>query len=157
MSPELIAESMILNSLFNVFIPFFFFFEQYPYFVLIAVLLSTNNCMNYWHRIDRTVCSKNLWMPCPWRCSKPDWMGPWAAWYSIRYGGWRPYLQEGIGAWWSLMSLPTHAVLWNALFWSTGVGFSLLFLVYPKTFWICFVIVYLEFDWKIQDNIVQLT
>ena len=31
-------------------------------------------------------------MPCPWRHSRPGWMGPWATWSSIKCGGWWPYL-----------------------------------------------------------------
>jgi len=30
-------------------------------------------------------------------------------WSTMRYGGWRP---RGVGAWWSLRSLPTQAILW---------------------------------------------
>ena len=48
----------------------------------------------------------------PWRCSRPGWMGAWAAWSSIWYGGWWPCLQQGVGALWSLRSLPTQAILW---------------------------------------------
>jgi len=37
-----------------------------------------------------------------WRCSRPVWMGAWAAWSGIRYGGWWPCTgQES----WSLMIL----------------------------------------------------
>ena len=39
-------------------------------------------------------CPERLWMPCPWRCSRPGWMGPWAAWSTIKCGGWWPCL------WW---------------------------------------------------------
>ena len=47
-------------------------------------------------------CPERLWMPHPWRCSRPGWMGPWAAWYGIGHGGWQPCLQQ----WgWSLMIL----------------------------------------------------
>ena len=49
-----------------------------------------------------TGCPERLWMPCPWRCSRPGWMGPWTAWSSIRYGGWWPCLQQ---AGWSVMIL----------------------------------------------------
>jgi len=35
-------------------------------------------------------------MSRPWRCSRPGWMGPWAAWSGIRYGGWRLCLQRGV-------------------------------------------------------------
>jgi len=49
------------------------------------------------------VCScKRLWVPRPWRCWRTDWMRPWAAWSSIKCGGWQPCLW-----WWgwSLMIL----------------------------------------------------
>jgi len=62
-----------------------------------------------------TGCPQRLWMLHPWRCSRPGWMGPWAAWSSIRYGGLRPFLWE----WgWNLMILeapsnPSHSmILW---------------------------------------------
>ena len=51
-------------------------------------------------------------MPHPWRCSRPGWMEPWAAWSSIKCRGWWPCL------WWRgwnlmiLGSLPTQAILW---------------------------------------------
>jgi len=47
----------------------------------------------------------------PWKSSRPGWMGPWAAWAGIRYGGWWPCLHRRIGASWSLRSLPTQAIL----------------------------------------------
>ena len=52
-------------------------------------------------------------MPHPWRCSRPDWMGPWAAWSSVKCGGWWPCLwREG----WRFMILevpsnPGHSVI----------------------------------------------
>jgi len=51
-------------------------------------------------------------MPCPWRCSRPGWMEPWAAWSTIRYGGWWPCLWWGD---WRLVILPetwTNCQLW---------------------------------------------
>ena len=51
----------------------------------------TMRVVRCWHR-----------MPRPWRCSRPDWMGPWAAWSSIKCGGWWPCIQQGD---WSLMIL----------------------------------------------------
>ena len=48
----------------------------------------------------------------PWRCSRPGWMGPWAAWAGMKCGGWWPCLWRGVGASWSLRSLPTQAILW---------------------------------------------
>ena len=41
-------------------------------------------------------------LPCPWRCSRPGWMGPWAAWSSIKCGGWWPCLWQGC---WSFVIL----------------------------------------------------
>jgi len=35
-------------------------------------------------------CLERLWMPHPWRCSRPGWIEPWAAWSSSRSGGWWP-------------------------------------------------------------------
>jgi len=32
-----------------------------------------------------TGCPEKLWMPHPWRCSRPGWMGPWAAWSGEMY------------------------------------------------------------------------
>ena len=44
----------------------------------------------------------------PWRCSRPGWMGPWAAWAGMKCGGWWPCLWWGVGASWSLGCLPTQ-------------------------------------------------
>lgn len=33
---------------------------------------------------DRWWYPEKLWMPYPWRCSRPGWKGPWAAWFSGR-------------------------------------------------------------------------
>jgi len=59
-----------------------------------------------------TGCPERLWMPRPWRCSRPGWMGPWAAWsiLDVEVGG--PACGGGVGASWSLRSLPTRAILW---------------------------------------------
>ena len=60
-----------------------------------------------------TGCPERLWMLHPWRCSRPGWMGPWAAWSSIKCGGWWPCLwQRG----WSFMILevpsnPSHSMI----------------------------------------------
>ena len=47
-----------------------------------------------------------------WGYSRPGWMGPWAAWSSIRHGGWQPCLQQGG---WTLIlevpSSPTHSMI----------------------------------------------
>ena len=39
-----------------------------------------------------TSCLEELWVPHPWRCSWPGWMGPWAAWS----GGWQPAHGRGL-------------------------------------------------------------
>ena len=57
----------------------------------------TMRVVRCWHS-----CPERLWMPHPWRCSGPGWMGPWAAWSSIRYGGWWPCMRQGG---WSFMIL----------------------------------------------------
>ena len=60
-----------------------------------------------------TGCPERLWMLCPWRCSRPDWMGSWASWSSTRSSGWWPFLwQEG----WNftilgVLSNPSHSVI----------------------------------------------
>ena len=43
-------------------------------------------------------CPERLWMPHPWRCSRPGWMEPWAAWAGISYGDGWPCL------WWEVWS-----------------------------------------------------
>jgi len=63
-------------------------------------------------------CPQRLWMPCPWRCSRPDWMGPWAAWPSIKRGGWWPCLWQG-GLSLMILEVPSNlghsVILWNAV------------------------------------------
>ena len=34
----------------------------------------TQRVVRHWHS-----CPEKLWVPHPWRCSRPGWMGPWAA------------------------------------------------------------------------------
>jgi len=34
----------------------------------------TQRVVRHWHCYP-----EKLWMPQPWRCSRPGWMGPWAA------------------------------------------------------------------------------
>ena len=64
----------------------------------------------------RTGCPERLWMPRPWRCSRPGWMGASAAWSSIKWGGWWSCLWWGG---WSLMNLevpsnPSYSmILWK--------------------------------------------
>jgi len=39
---------------------------------------------------------RGLWTPHHWRCSRPDWMGPWATWSGTKCGGWWPCLGGGL-------------------------------------------------------------
>ena len=48
---------------------------------------STQRVMTHW-----TGCPRRLWMPHPWRHSRPGWMWLWAAWSA----GWRPCTQQGL-------------------------------------------------------------
>ena len=41
-----------------------------------------------------TGCPERLWVLHPWRCSRLGWMEPWAAWASIKWGGWQPCLWQ---------------------------------------------------------------
>jgi len=56
-----------------------------------------------------TRCPRRLWMPHPWRHSRPGWMWLWAAWSA----GWRPCTQQGVETRWSLWSFSTQAILWS--------------------------------------------
>jgi len=60
---------------------------------------------------------ERLWMPHPWRCSRPGWMGPWAAWAGMKWGGWWPCLQQ---RGWSFVILevpsnPSHSVVCDSV------------------------------------------
>ena len=48
----------------------------------------------------------------PWRYSRPGWMGPWAAWSSIKHGGWWPCLWHGG---WNLMILEVPSNLSHSM------------------------------------------
>ena len=76
------------------------------------------------------VCTA-LWMPHPWRCSRPGWTGPWAIRSSTWPSGWQPCLQQGC---WNMMILevPSNAsrsvILWRSpppgsLFFAHGMFF----------------------------------
>jgi len=71
-----------------------------------------SSLMSRWY-IQVVVCHGGKWMLHPWRCSRPGWMGPWAAWSGIKWGGWWPCMWRGVGASWSLGSLPTQAIMWK--------------------------------------------
>jgi len=55
-----------------------------------------------------TGCPRRLWMPHPWRHSRPGWMWLWAA----CSGGWQPCMKQGVETGWCLRSSSTQAVLW---------------------------------------------
>ena len=55
-----------------------------------------------------TGCLRRLWMPHPWRHSRPGWMWLWAAWC----GGWWPWTYQEVETRWSLWSFSTQAILW---------------------------------------------
>ena len=57
-------------------------------------------------------CLEGLWMPHLWMCSRPDFMRPWVAWSSIKWGGWWPCMCREVGDPQSLRSLPTLAIQW---------------------------------------------
>ena len=64
-----------------------------------------------------TGCPDRLWMHHPWRCSRPGWMGPWAAWSSIKGVCWWPCLWQGVGdSWFMILEVPSYpghsVILW---------------------------------------------
>jgi len=58
-----------------------------------------------------TGCPEKLWLPAPWQCSRPGWMGLWATWSSGRcpcwwQGGWNQMMFK-------IPSNPNHSmILW---------------------------------------------
>ena len=71
-----------------------------------AASLSSGHC-------QKGVGMLKLWMPHPWRHSRPGWMWLWAAWSA----GWRPCTEQGG---WNEMSIvvlfnPGHSVIQAAL------------------------------------------
>ena len=59
--------------------------------------------MRQWYRLPREAVDT-----CPWRCSRPSWIEPWAPWS----GEWQPCPQQEVGAIWSLPSLLILFILW---------------------------------------------
>ena len=51
-----------------------------------------------------TGCLEKLWVPHTWRCSRPGWMEPWAAWSCAC-----PW--QSVETTWPLRSLPTKGIL----------------------------------------------
>jgi len=90
--------------------------------------LRKNICERAWSRAVLPTCAPisssllQLFCLCfsfcsflPSHQSRPSWIVPWAAWSSIRYGGWQARLQQGgwsLMIWWSLRFIPTQAILW---------------------------------------------
>ena len=75
-------------------------------------------CVKFFHTeggVTLSGCSRRLWMPHPWRHSRPDWIWLWAAWS----GGWRPCTEQGGWNWMIIVVLfnPGHSmILWNTTF-----------------------------------------
>lgn len=67
-------------------------------------MLGSNYSLRGWWGAG-TDCPEKPWMPHPWRCSGPGWMGPWAAWFRGRcpWPWW-----EKVGTRWLLRSLPAQ-------------------------------------------------
>ena len=69
------------------------------------------NSVLWWRWGIRKDCPEKLWMSHPWKCSRPGWMGPWAAWSSGRcpcpwQGNWNKMLFK-------VSSSPNHSkILW---------------------------------------------
>ena len=81
----------------------------------------TERAVKCWHS-----CPDRLWMLHPWRCSRPGWMGPWAAWSSIKCGDWWPCLWQGD---WNFMILgipsnPSHSMILWSIFLRTTLRIS---------------------------------
>jgi len=57
---------------------------------LILGLLVTFNKLKMLLELAGIGYPERVWMPRPCRCSRPGWMGPCAAWASIKCGGWWP-------------------------------------------------------------------
>ena len=59
------------------------------------------DCIHLWGFLILELEAANIntammWsMPCPWRCSRPGWMRPWATW-SSKWGSWWPCLAVGL-------------------------------------------------------------
>ena len=51
----------------------------------------TGRAVRHWQS-----CPERLWMPRPWRCSRPGWMGSQAAWAGAHSSSWQPILQQGL-------------------------------------------------------------
>ena len=58
----------------------------------------TRRVVRCWNRLEK------LWMPQPWRCSRPGWMGLWVAWSSTKWGDWSFMILE-------VPSNPGHSVI----------------------------------------------
>ena len=53
-------------------------------------------------------CPEKLWLPPPWQCWRPGWMGLWETW-SVEGV---PAHGRGVGTGWSIRSFPTQTILW---------------------------------------------
>ena len=69
--------------------------------------LFTQRVVRPWHS-----CPEKLWCPIP-ECSRPSWMGPWAA----SAGGGQPCPWHRVVAGWDSRSLPTQTILRSYEIW----------------------------------------
>ena len=84
------------------------------------ILRGSFSPRGWWH--TGTSCPRRLWVPHPWRHSRPGWMWLWAAWS----GGWLPCIYSRGG--WNMMIImvlfnPGHSmILWNVKYcWKANV------------------------------------
>ena len=70
------------------------------------ILEGSFSVRGWWH--TGTGCPGRLWMPHPWRHSRPGWMWLWAAWSMVG----DPAHSKGVETRRSLWSFSTQAILW---------------------------------------------
>jgi len=69
--------------------------------LIVGEKFFTERVVRPWHS-----CPEKLWVPHPWRHSRPAWMGPWAA----GSGGWQPCTQQGSLLELLLLEYPSHFI-----------------------------------------------
>lgn len=67
----------------------------------VSVLPITWSSLSFVH-----LAKVNMWMPYPWKCSRPGWIWLWATWSSGRCQN------RGLGNGWSLSALPIQTIPW---------------------------------------------
>lgn len=79
-------------------------------FRFITSVLGKNSLLGDWWGTETVqACPKKLWIPYPWKCTRPGWKRHWETLFSERcFGLWQR-------AKWSLRSLPIPLILWFLL------------------------------------------